>query len=36
MKLKNMEEQSVDASNLLRRGSKILMRANGDKVWSRD
>ena len=36
MKLKNNEDQSLDASVLLRRGNKLLRRKYEDKVWSRD
>jgi hypothetical protein len=37
MKLKKKEDQSMDASVLLRRGNKILNeRKYRDKVWSRD
>jgi hypothetical protein len=37
MKSKKKEDQSVDASVLLRRRNKILTRKKyGDKVWSRD
>jgi hypothetical protein len=33
MKLKKKENQSVDASVLLRRGNKILMRANTETKY---
>ena len=36
MKLKKKEEQSMDTSVLLRRGNKIPMGGDKDKVWSRD
>ena len=37
MKLKKKEDQSVDASVLLRSGNKILNRRKyRDQVWSRD
>jgi hypothetical protein len=37
MKLKRREDQSVDASVLLRRGNKNTHRRKyGDKVWNRD
>jgi len=37
MKLKLKENQSVDVSDLLRRGNKNTHRRKyGDKVWSRD
>jgi len=37
MKLKKKKDQSVAASDLLRKGNKNTHRRNyGDKVWSRD
>jgi hypothetical protein len=36
MKLKKKEYYSVDSSVLLRRGIKISMGGNTDKVWSRN
>jgi hypothetical protein len=36
MKLKKKEDQSVDASVLLRRENKIPMGGVRDKVWSKD
>jgi len=35
MKLKKKEDQSVDASVLLRRVNKFSQRTYGGKVWSR-
>jgi hypothetical protein len=36
VKLKKKEDQSMDASVLLRRGNKILKRGNSEAVWHRD